>query len=276
MLYPPKQILEKYGIKAKKKLGQHFLINPLTSQQIVEQAEIETDDIVIEIGAGLGALTIPLAKRVKKLIAIEYDRIFIPILKEVLETNYLKNIEILSYDALKCNYKKVADLYQQKIKIIGNLPYNISSSLLFLFLEERETISNMTLMLQEEVSQRLLAKCGSKTYGLLSILYALVAEIAPIMRLAPESFYPRPKVFSQVIKINWRAKKIIWENDFITFLKTVFSRRRKTILNALKGCGIKIEDIKKILSSLGINTKNRPEQITPNQYLNIYQRVSCL
>ena len=171
----PKKVLERYGLKAQKKLGQHFLINPFTSKQIVEKAAIEREDIVIEIGAGLGALTIPLAQRAKKVIAIEYDQKLTWVLKEILAEHQLKNVQIWQGDALKYDYEKTAHLHKTKIKIIGNLPYHISSPLLFLFLEKRAVIDHATLMLQKEVAERLSAKPGTKDFGILSILYGLVA-----------------------------------------------------------------------------------------------------
>jgi len=271
----PKKVLERYGLKAQKKLGQHFLINPFTSQQIVEKSGIEPKDIVIEIGAGLGALTIPLAQRAKKLIAIEYDKKLISVLKEILANHQLKNIEIWQGDALKYDYEKTAHLHKTKIKIIGNLPYHISSPLLFLFLEKRAVIDQATLMLQKEVADRLLAKPGTKDFGILSVLYGLTAKIIPVMNLAPQSFYPPPEVDSQLIKINWK-EEIRLEEGFVFFLKHIFSQRRKTVLNALKRLGIKTEKIKQILSDLKIETNTRPEQISPQDYFNLYQNIYSL
>ena len=271
MLLSPKKVLERYGLKAQKKLGQHFLINPFTSKQIVEKSGIEPKDIVIEIGAGLGALTIPLAQRAKKVIAIEYDQKLTWVLKEILAEHQLKNVQIWQGDALKYDYEKTAHLHKTKIKIIGNLPYHISSPLLFLFLEKRAVIDHATLMLQKEVAERLSAKPSTKDFGILSILYGLVANIIFLMNLAPRSFYPPPEVDSRLIKIEWK-EGIFLEHNFIVFLKHIFSQRRKTVLNALKRMGIKTEKIKQILSCLEIDTKTRPEQISPLHYVKLYQK----
>ncbi|HDD35778.1 MAG TPA: ribosomal RNA small subunit methyltransferase A, partial [Candidatus Desulfofervidus auxilii] len=192
--YSPKKILKKYSIRPKKRLGQHFLINPFTAHQIVEKSGFKRQDIVIEIGAGLGALTIPLAQRVKKVIAIEYDKELVSVLKEILKPFY--NVEIWQGNALKYEYTGSG-----KIKIIGNLPYYLTSPLLFLFLEKKEWIEEMAFMVQKEVAERLLSSPGKKTYGLLTVLYNISAQITPLMNLAPESFYPKPKVASQLIKI---------------------------------------------------------------------------
>ena len=267
----PKQTLEKYRLKPQKKLGQHFLINPFTSKQIVEKSAIEPEDIVIEIGAGLGALTIPLAQRAKKVIAIEYDQKLTWVLKEILAEHQLKNVQIWQGDALKYDYEKTAHLHKTKIKIIGNLPYHISSPLLFLFLEKRAVIDHAILMLQKEVAERLSAKPGTKDFGILSILYGLVANIVFLMNLAPRSFYPPPEVDSRLIKIEWK-EGIFLEHNFIVFLKYIFSQRRKTVLNALKRMGIKTEKIKQILCCLEIDTKTRPEQISPLHYVKLYQK----
>lgn len=195
------------------------------------------------------------------------------VLKGILAGQYLKNIEIWQEDALKYDYERTAHLYKNKIKIIGNLPYNISSPLLFLFLEKREIIAHATLMLQKEVADRLLAKPGTKDFGILSVLYGLVAEVVSLMCLAPGSFYPRPEVDSRLVKIKWK-KETFLEKGFIVFLKRIFSQRRKTILNALKRLGIQTEKTKEILSCLEIDTKTRPEQIPPQKYVKLYQK--CL
>lgn len=273
MFISPRHILARHGLKPQKKLGQHFLINPHTTQQIVEKAGVEPGDIVVEIGAGLGALTLPLAQKAKRVIAIEYDKRLMPVLKEVLQTHQLENVEIWWGDALKYDYEKKAREFNHKIKIIGNLPYYISSPLLFLFLYYQPYITGLTLMLQKEVSERLKAKPGTKVYGLLSVLYGLIAEVKVIMTLHPASFYPPPQVASQVVKINWRPEGKRVEKPFITFLKHIFSHRRKTIMGALKGY-LQVEEIKKVLLANQIAPHLRPEQISPEQFLGLYHTIN--
>jgi len=273
MSISPKRILVKHGLKPQKKLGQHFLVNPHTAQQIVERAEIKSKDVVVEIGAGLGALTLPLAQKAKRVVAIEYDKKLLPILEEVIQAYQLENVEIWWGDALKYDYESIAKEFNQKIKIIGNLPYYISSPLLFLFLHYQPYIAELTLMLQKEVAERLKARPGTKVYGLLSVLYGLVAEVISLMILHPASFYPPPEVASEVIKIKWKPEGERLKKPFITFLKQIFSRRRKTILNALKGY-LPVEEIKKVLLVTQINPQVRPEQISPEQFLKIYQTIN--
>ena len=278
MSFSLKAILNKYGFKPKTKLGQNFLLNPFTCTQIVEKAGISSSDIVIEIGAGLGALTIPLAQKAAKVIAIEYDKDLVPLLKEVLAEQGIKNVEIWSGDALRYDYEKAAKEYGQRIKIVGNLPYYISSPLLFLFLEKREALTDLTLMLQKEVAERLKARSGSKKYGLLSVLYSLTAEISTLMRLNPASFYPRPEVSSEVVHIRWKqleTKQInapIISKQFISFLKLLFGKRRKTIFNTLKQYRPK-EEIKRILDELKLDPMLRPEHISPLRLLALYERI---
>jgi len=265
----PKKILAHYNIKPKKGLGQHFLMNPFTAYQIVKKIGIEKEDIVIEIGAGFGALTIPLAENAKKVIAIEYDKRFIPILKEILKD--FKNIEVWQGDALKYNYENTVLLYNKKIKIVGNLPYYLTSPLLFLFLEKKALIKNMGFMVQKEVAERLLSPPGKKTYGLLSILYSLTANVTSLMTLAPASFYPKPEVFSQLIKIEWK-EEIFIEKEFIEFLKYIFSHRRKTIFNILKN-RFKQKNIKNIFSQLNIDSNTRPEKVSPFLFFKLYHLI---
>ena len=198
-----------------------------------------------------------------------------PVLEEVLQTHQLENVEIWWGDALKYDYEKTAREFNRKIKIIGNLPYYISSPLLFLFLYYQPHIAGLTLMLQKEVSERLKTKPGTKVYGLLSVLYALVAEVTLLMTLHPASFYPPPEVASQVVKIEWKPEGEKVEKPFITFLKQIFSHRRKTILNALKGY-LQAEEIKKVLLANQIDPHVRPEQISPEQFLELYHAINKL
>ncbi len=272
MSFSLKAILNKYGFKPKAKLSQNFLLNPFTCSQIAEKAGISTSDLVIEIGAGLGALTIPLAQKAKRVIAIEYDKELVPILKEVLAEHRIKNVEIWPGDALRYDYEKAAKEYGQRIKVVGNLPYYISSSLLFLFLEKREVMADLTLMLQREVAERLKARSGSKKYGLLSVLYGLTAEISTLMRLNPASFYPRPEVISEVIHIRWKQDAPVISKQFISFLKLLFGKRRKAIFNTLKPYRSK-EEINRILDELRLDAMSRPEHIPPLSLLALYERI---
>jgi len=268
------RLLRQYGLRPKKKLGQHFLINPFTAKQIVDAAGINSVDIVIEIGAGLGALTIPLSKKAKKVVAIEYDQKLADALKKEIEKIGIKNVDIWLGDALKFDYYNIAKRYDKKIEIVGNLPYYISGPLLFLFLKNRESLSGISIMLQEEVVRRLIARPSCKDYGILAIVFNLFAKIENLLHLSPESFYPVPKVGSDVIKIIWKEGKILSEaeeNGFISFLKAAFSQRRKTIYNSLRQKVIMPQErLKTILDDFSVSNL-RPEQIAPLVYLKMYK-----
>ncbi len=274
MTTSPYRLLKQYGLRPKKRLGQHFLINPFTAKQIVDAAGINSDDVVIEIGAGLGALTIPLSKVAKKVMAIEYDQILAEAFKKEIERAGIKNVDIWLGDALKFDYYSIAERYGRKIKIVGNLPYYISGPLLFLFLKNRGGLSEISIMLQEEVVRRLTAKPGCKDYGILAITFNLFARIKNLLHLSPESFYPVPKVGSDVIKISWQEGEILSkaeENGFIHFLKGAFSGRRKTFYNSLKEkIPLPQERLKAILDDFSVSDL-RPEQITSLVYLKIYK-----
>ncbi len=268
----PKAILAQYGLKPQKHLGQNFLINPLTCQQIVAKGQIGPSDVVVEIGAGLGSLTLPLSQRAKQVIAIEFDPKLAEILEGILKEQEVQNVKIWIGDALRFNYEAVFNAHGQKIKIVGNLPYQISSPLLFLFLEKRHVTKSLTLMFQKEVAERLMARPRSKKYGLLSVLYGLTAQIHPILKLKPASFYPPPKVGSEVIQIEWRLPAPEIPSSFITFLKRLFGQRRKTILNCLKAVGPK-ETIERLIRDLGLNPLDRPEVISPQQLLRLFWQL---
>ena len=276
MITSPHKLLKEYDLKPKKRLGQHFLVNPFTAKQIVDAAGIKSDDIVVEIGAGLGALTIPLSKRAKGVIAIEYDKGLAGALKNEIKKASIKNVDIWIGDALKFDYYSISKKYNKKIKILGNLPYYISAPLLFLLLENSSVLSDTTIMLQKEVVKRLTARPGCKDYGILTIVFNLFAKIETLLQLLPESFYPVPKVGSDVIKIIWEEEKILdksRENRFIKLLKTAFSQRRKTIYNALrKKLIVPQAQLKAILADLSV-FKMRPEQIEPTLYVEIYKKI---
>lgn len=271
------RLLRQYGLRPKKRLGQHFLINPFTAKQIVDGAGINLDDIVVEIGAGLGALTIPLSKVAKRIVAIEYDHGLANALKKEIEKAGIKNVDIWLGDALKFDYSSIAKRYNKRIKIAGNLPYYISGPLLFLFLKNRESLSGTIIMLQEEVVRRLTARPGCKDYGILTIVFNLFAKIENLLHLSPESFYPVPKVSSDIIKIIWREAKVlseVEENGFIHFLKAAFSGRRKTIYNSLKQKVIIPQGrLKGLLDDFSVSDL-RPEQIAPLTYLQIYKKLT--
>lgn len=256
------------SFKTKKRLGQNFLVSTDTIQAIIDNANISKNDIVIEIGPGIGFVTEQLVKHARKVIAIELDEDAIKTLKKI----PCDNLEIIHQDILKTNLN---DLTKEKVKIVANIPYYITSPIIAHLLGEiddlnnanRNNISDVILMVQYEVAQRIVAneKSPSKQYGLLSILSQFWADCEIIKKVGSKCFYPRPKVDSALVKLNVREEPKLKLNDYKHFRKTIkaaFSQRRKNIKNCLLSGGFSKETIQKSLEALEISENTRGEIIS--------------
>ncbi|MCB9655253.1 MAG: ribosomal RNA small subunit methyltransferase A [Deltaproteobacteria bacterium] len=225
--------LARYGLRARKSFGQHFLIADDVLETIAQAAVDNHEQSVIEVGAGLGTLTERLADRAKKVVAIEHDRDLIPLLQEELKAR--ANITLIEADALAVDFTSLLPA-NPKPRLAGNLPYNISTPLLFRFLEHREHLDTVTIMIQREVALRLSAEPNTKDYGVLSLLFGLHAQVEFVTDVPPASFAPPPKVDSSVIQLVWReapAIEVGREEVFTQVVKAAFGLRRKTLRNAL-------------------------------------------
>ncbi len=275
----PRAILAKYQIRPLKRLGQSFLSDPNIIRKIIEVSDIQRDETVIEIGAGLGVMTALMAKRAKRVIALEIDRALIPVLHEELKS--CTNVEILHVDALKFEFRPVAVASGgATVKVVGNIPYSISSQILFRLLEARDHISSMILMFQKEVAERIVAGPGSKTYGILSVLVGLYTDSSIVLNVSPQCFYPRPRVESAVVRMDIRKLPLVDVDDnafFLTVVQSAFSKRRKTLLNNLKASsriGLWHEAILEVLDSIGIDPARRAETIAPEDFARLSNAVS--
>ena len=267
----PKEIIQHYGIKPRKKLGQSFLLDQNIIKKIAAAARITKDDIVVEIGAGIGVLTESLAQESRKIIAVELDKNLVEVLKEKLAG--LDNVEIHSGDILKFDFISISVLYGCKVKIVGNVPYNISSPLIFHLLSCRSVIDDFTLMLQKEVVQRLAAEPDNKSYGVPSVLLQMFASVEKIFDVPASCFYPRPKVESAVIRGTFLDKPLMELADeafFTQLVRASFAQRRKMLINNLKNSrllvGIEEEKIKEVLASAGIDGKRRGETLSVMEF----------
>ena len=254
--------------KTKKRLGQNFLINPDVINAIIDEAKITKDDIVIEIGPGVGFVTEQLIKYAKKVIAIELDE---DAVKELEKLN-ADNLEIIHRDILKTDF---SELVNEKVKIVANIPYYITSPIIAHLLGEvddldnknRNLIKDIILMVQEEVAQRMAAdeNSPSKQYGLLTILSQFRADVEIFKTVGRKSFYPAPKVNSALVKLTVLEKPKLDLTDYTHFRKTVkaaFSQRRKNIKNCLLHGGFTKSNIQNALQSLGIDENTRGEKLS--------------
>ncbi|MCK4837985.1 MAG: ribosomal RNA small subunit methyltransferase A [Desulfobulbaceae bacterium] len=276
-----KNILKSGKLAPSKQRGQNFLVNPRTAEAIVANAGVTEDDTVVELGVGLGSLTLPLAAKAKKVIGIEVDR---GIIKWHEEKNILPaNVTLIHQDLLKADFRELAERAGSRLKIIANLPYSVSNPLVFKLLENREIMEYAVLMLQKEVGQRLQASPGTKAYGVLSVLLGAYASTKIIMNVGPGQFHPRPKVDSVVTKITFmptpsRVKELP-AHDFALLRKLVnasFQQRRKTLFNSLSSSNIPGTDkvnLAVVLKKAGIDPKIRPERLSVEDFVRLTNAI---
>jgi len=268
----PRHLLKAWDLKPKKRMGQNFLTDPSTARTIVTRANLSTDDIVLEIGAGLGALTIPLTKVAKKVFAVEKDHQLIELLKTELLANRISNCEIIPQDVLEMDLDAYTDAAATKLTVVGNLPYGISSQILIKLIHSRSGIQRAVLMFQKELAQRIAAKPGGKKYGRITAMLGYCADIRLLANISSTVFYPPPKVDSAVIEINFKSTSVHGPHDeamLFRVIKAAFGNRRKTLKNALAAAGINIDAqiAMQALSAAGIDPTRRAETLNPSEFV---------
>lgn len=276
-----KFLMKKYGITANKKLGQNFLINENVIDTIANASEISRDDLVIEIGPGLGTLTDKLLQKAGKVIAIELDERMIHILKE--RFFMYDHFEMINEDVLKVDLKELIrrnkeELGLKSAKIVANLPYYITTPIIMKLLEEKLDIESITVMIQKEVADRLTAIPGEKNSGAITYTVYYYATSEEILTVSNDSFIPEPEVESEVITLHLREEppiKIVDETKFFMLIKVAFMQRRKTFLNAVGNSGLSItkEQMERILKELNIDIRIRGEALTIEQFAKIAEKL---
>lgn len=277
ILEETKFIMNKYHIKANKSLGQNFLISEEVVQTIVESSQIQKEDLVIEIGPGLGTLTKSLLEKAGKVICVELDKKMINILED--RFSLYKNFELLNQDILKVDIKTLIEEEKTKsnwreVKIVANLPYYITTPIIMKLLEEELPLESITVMIQKEVANRLICIPGQKETGAITYSIYYYAEAQGILEVPPNSFIPEPEVTSKVIKLNIRKQppiSIEKKEEMFKIIKCAFMQRRKTLLNALVNTKIfpSKEEGTEILKKLELDINIRPEKLTLENYANI-------
>jgi 16S rRNA (adenine1518-N6/adenine1519-N6)-dimethyltransferase len=265
----------------KKRLSQHFLQDTGIIHEIIAQAGFDESDHVFEIGAGLGALTLPLSKVVRHITAIEKDAQLADMLGKRLSHAGVDNVNLINDDILAFDFSKVIDLSLKKIKIIGNLPYNISSPLLEKFIKNRNLVSRAILMFQYEFARRLIAPPGNKEYGAMTVLIQYHASLTPLLDVPKEAFYPKPKVDSMVLELDLDSphpRRTEDEETFKMVVKGAFAHRRKTLLNSLKGTlsSRSINEIVAALDRCAIDPTKRAENLDIDDFLCLTSQLTSL
>lgn len=274
-LYSPKyvkHIINKYGFKFSKSLGQNFLIDGNIVRNIVKGANITKEDYVLEIGPGIGTLTEELGLNAKKVVAVELDDSLLPVLDETLEK--YDNIEIIHGDILKIDINKIIQekLGGGPIKVVANLPYYVTTPIIGKLLEDSLGIDSIIVMVQKEVADRIVAKPGNKTYGSLSIFVNFYSDPEIILGVPKTVFTPQPKIDSAVIKLNIKDNlPDIDKDQFFKVVKAGFSKRRKTILNCISSYGFDLDKdtIRQSLEKANIDPIERAENLSIEDFINI-------
>ncbi|AEH46054.1 dimethyladenosine transferase [Thermodesulfatator indicus DSM 15286] len=267
-----RELLRRYELKAKKSLGQNFLADPKIAEKIVSLSELPSGKTVVELGVGLGTLTYALAKVAKRVIGFELDQNLIEILEK--ERFLPPNVEIRHGDILKLDYQALAEEIGEKLIIFGNLPYYLSSRLLWNLIQERKDIDFCVFMFQKEVAERLMARPGTKDYGPLSVLLALTAKVKKLMELSPGCFYPPPEVRSSLIKIKFINNSLPNEKELLKVLKASFASRRKKLVTNLKALGLSKEEARNLLEEINVSSNARAEELSPEKFLALAEKLS--
>lgn len=267
-------IMKKYNIRANKNLGQNFLINEEVVKNIVGCSNIEKEDLVIEIGPGLGTLTKYLLEKAGKVICIELDTKMLQILED--RFSLYNNFELINNDVLKVDLKNIIKKEKEEgkiknVKIVANLPYYITTPIIMKLLEEELELESITVMIQKEVADRLIATPGEKNTGAITYSVYYYADSEAIMEVPNSSFIPEPEVTSKVIKLNIRKEPAVKPKDkekMFKIIKYAFMQKRKTLLNSLTNNDVFKNKTQgtEILNSLGIKENVRPEELTLEQF----------
>ncbi len=278
----PTTLLKAWKMQPKKQLGQNFLTDPSIPQTIVNRAAVTTEDIVLEIGAGLGALTVPAARAARRVYAVETDGRLVDLLETELLLYKTGNVTILKQDILKFD---LADFVQSEgidrpIVVIGNLPYHISSQIVVRLIDQRRWVDRAAMMFQKELARRLMAGPGGRDYGRLSAMLAYCAHVRSLLQVKADLFFPRPNIDSEVIEV--RFKKAIDhpapdEAFLFKVIKAAFGQRRKTLRNALAGSDLHIapEAAGQALDAAGIDASRRAETLSAEEFVALATAVAA-
>jgi 16S rRNA (adenine1518-N6/adenine1519-N6)-dimethyltransferase len=271
-----RDIVKKYGFKFTKSLGQNFLIDDTVLTDIVEGAEVKQEDVVIEIGPGVGSLTRELLKKAKKVYSIELDSDLIPILNEELKD--YENFALIHKDAMKVDYNEIIG-NEESVKLVANLPYYVTSPIIAKLLTGGYKFKSLTIMIQKEVAERIAADPNNKDYGSLSLLVQYYCNTKIIRHVKPGAFIPPPKVDSIVIRLDkLDSPKVPVKDPDLMFkvIRDSFNMRRKTLWNALKNIGLDKENLYKAFENAGIDSRRRGETLSLEEFARLSDSIKDL
>ena len=265
------EILKKYNFSFQKRFGQNFLIDTHVLEKIVDEAGIDEDDCVLEIGPGIGTMTQYLCERAGRVIAVEIDKALIPILNDTLSS--YSNVEIINEDILKVDITNLCNKYNngRPIKVVANLPYYITTPIIMGLFESGCPLESITIMVQKEVADRMKCGPGSKDYGALSLAVQFYSNPEIVANVSPESFIPKPGVGSTVIRLTRYPKPPVEVDDekyMFKLIRAAFNMRRKTMVNSLMSgnLGLTKEEILSAINKLNLSPQVRGEALTLNEF----------
>ncbi len=272
-LVSPQEYFRLHGGRPRKHLGQHFLTQPKTAEKIVQAATLAPDDVVVEVGPGLGMLTAFLVDACRRVHLVEIDSQLADFLEEAMSGRG-GSVCVHRQDILQFDWSGTAREASRRLVIVGNLPYQISSPLLFRILENRHAIHHGVFMVQREVGRRLAAEPGSGDYGVLSVLLRLYGTVRPVLSVGPGQFYPPPKVDSLVVRMDFPEERSDVEGVDFQWIRQVvnaaFQKRRKTVANSLAGFhGLGAAGVRNALQEAGIDPGLRPEVLSPQAFASL-------
>lgn len=269
-----KQILAKYNFKSSKVLGQNFLVDANILDKIVRAAELKSDDVVLEIGPGIGSLTECLAEKTKLVIAIEYDRVLVSILMETL--GHLAKVKLICADALKLDLNSLKDLPPPN-KMVSNLPYSIAAPLLIKYLENYPQVKSYLVMVQKEIAARMAARSGEKDYGRFTLRVQYHSKVKIVSNVSRKVFIPQPNVDSSIVLLERRLRPVVEVVDtalLFQIIAAAFNQRRKTLRSALKSLPYGQDKIEKAFQKAGIDSNRRGETLSLSEFGRLSDAIS--
>jgi len=277
----PQTLLKAWNLRARKALGQNFLKDGRMAQRIVDQARLTPQDTVLEIGSGLGVMTIAAARKAHKVFAYEKDRNLVPLLRAELMVHGLDHVQIEEQDILTASLEILAAKEARPLVVLGNLPYNISSQIVVKLIQERRHVDRAVLMFQKELADRLCAGPGTRTYGRLSVRLQHCADLTPLLQVSATHFHPQPKVDSAVLGIVFKSHIDHPVQDEILFSRVVqaaFGQRRKNLRNALSGGLLPLTSAaaERVLSASEIDPRRRAETLSVDAFVTLTNRIGVL
>ncbi len=267
------------GHRPRKRFGQHFLTDGRVIRSLLDRAGLEPTDRVLEIGPGRGALTLPMARRVNRVLAVEKDRDLAAWLQETLPARGIHNTTVVCADILRLDDEILDALSPNRVLVVGNLPYNISTPVVERLIQHRRRIRRAVLMFQKEVADRLAAPPGGRTYGALTVLVGLHARVRRLLRVGKEAFRPEPRVESAVVELDFDAphpRRPESEVRFERVVKGAFAQRRKTLLNALSSAFPDLDrhELRRTLLHCGIDPGRRAESLSIDRFIQLSEALS--